>query len=120
MTGFKMWCCVLVVGLAVILTAGIASAQETSTEADTEAAESAVPAEEAQPDTSLADLLRSLETPVEEAAGRAEGGFISRVKESGLVELFQLVFKVGKHAVFIVNGNQCIPKAGQLCDQVVF
>ena len=88
MTGFKMWCCVLVVGLAVILTAGIASAQETSTEADTEAAESAVPAEEAQPDTSLADLLRSLETPVEEAAGRAEGGFISRVKESGLVELF--------------------------------
>jgi biopolymer transport protein ExbB len=73
----------LVVGLAIVLTAGIASAQETSTEADTEAA-----AEAAQPDTSLADLLRSLETPVEEAAGPSEVGFLSRVKESGLVELF--------------------------------
>ena len=83
MTCSKIWCCLLVVGLAIVLTAGIASAQETSTEVDTEAA-----AEEAQPDTSLADLLRSLETPVEEAAGPSEVSFLSRVKESGLVELF--------------------------------
>ena len=83
MTCYKIWCCLLVVGLAIVLTAGIASAQETSTEADTEAA-----AEAAQPDTSLADLLRSLETPVEEAAGASEVSFLSRVKESGLVELF--------------------------------
>ncbi len=83
MTCSKIWCCLLVVGLAIVLTAGIVSAQETSTEADTEAA-----AEAAQPDTSLADLLRSLETPVDEAAGPSEVSFLSRVKESGLVELF--------------------------------
>ena len=83
MTCSKIWCCLLVVGLAIIITAGIASAQETSTEADMEPA-----AEEAQPDTSLADLLRALETPVEEAAAPSEGSFVSRMKESGLVELF--------------------------------
>jgi biopolymer transport protein ExbB len=65
------------------MAAGIASGQETSAEADMEAA-----AEEAQPDTSLADLLRSLETPIEETAAPDEGGFVSRMKESGLVELF--------------------------------
>ncbi len=82
MTCPKIWCCLLVVGLAVILTTGIASAQGTSTEADMGAAGGA------QPDTSLADLLRSLETPVNEAAGSAESGFVARMKESGLVELF--------------------------------
>jgi len=83
MTCSKIWCCLLVVGLAIVMTAGIASAQETSTEADMEPA-----AEEAQPDTSLADLLRALETPAEEAAAPSEGGFVSRIRESGLVELF--------------------------------
>jgi biopolymer transport protein ExbB len=83
MTCSKIWCCLLVVGLAIVLNAGIASAQGTSTEANMESA-----AEEAQPDTSLAEILRSLETPAEEAAGPAEGGFAARMKQSGLVELF--------------------------------
>lgn len=83
MTCSKMWCCLLIVGLAIMLTAGIASAQETSTEAAMEPAAGA-----AQPDTSLADLLRSLETPAEEAAAPTGGSFVTRMKESGLVELF--------------------------------
>lgn len=83
MIGSKIWICLLVVGLAVVLTAGFALTQETSTEPGAEPT-----AEEVQPDTSLADLLRALETPVEEAAGPAEGGFAARFRESGLVELF--------------------------------
>jgi biopolymer transport protein ExbB len=83
MLGSKIWISLVVIGLAVVFIAGWTLAQETS-----EPAEAGATVEEAQPDTALASMLRALEAPVEEGAGPAEGGFASRLKESGLVELF--------------------------------
>jgi biopolymer transport protein ExbB len=83
MMGSKIWIGLLVVVLAVVIATGFALAQMTSTQAGAGAAP-----EEAQPDTSLASLLRALEAPTEEAAAAEEGGFAARLKQSGLVELF--------------------------------
>jgi biopolymer transport protein ExbB len=74
MTHLRLWSCFLIFGL--LLVGGMCLSQE---EAATE--------EPAAPDTSLADLLRSVETAPEEVEV-PEGGFVARMKESGLVELF--------------------------------
>jgi biopolymer transport protein ExbB len=78
--------------MLVISVAGFCLAQEGSAEAagataeeGAEGAEGA--AMEAQVDSSLADLLASVETPVEEAE-MPEGGMMTRLRESGLVTLF--------------------------------
>jgi biopolymer transport protein ExbB len=81
MFGPKIWISLIVIGLAVALVAGFALAQGSPAEGEGAA-------EGAQPDTSLADLLRALETPTEEAAIPEEGGALARFRESGLVELF--------------------------------
>jgi biopolymer transport protein ExbB len=83
MMGSKIWVSMLVVGLAVVVVCGFALAQMTSNEAGAGAA-----VQEAQPDTSLANLLRALEAPTEETAAAEGGGIGARLKESGLVELF--------------------------------
>ena len=75
MIHFKLWHLLLVVGLALVLTAGTCLSQEPAAE------------EPARADTSLADLLRSLEVAPEEIEVPEEG-FVARFKQSGLVELF--------------------------------
>ncbi len=91
MTHSKTWMSVLI-SVLVLSFAGFCLAQEDAGSEPAEAAGAAVAegAEgtvEAQIDSSLADLLSSVETPVEEAAA-AEGRFMTRFKESGLVTLF--------------------------------
>jgi biopolymer transport protein ExbB len=76
MSGFKFWSCLIVVGIGLVLISGVSMSQE-----------EAVTEEVAQPDTSLAELLRSVETVPEEAE-IPEGGVVARLRESGLVELF--------------------------------
>jgi biopolymer transport protein ExbB len=75
MIRFNLWHLFLVVGLALVLTAGICMAQEPAGD------------EPARADTSLADLLRSLEMAPEEVEVPEEG-LVARLKQSGLVELF--------------------------------
>jgi biopolymer transport protein ExbB len=83
MFGPKSAICWILVGLAVLAFSGFALAQETSTGAGAGTA-----VEEAQPDTSLANILRALETPTAETAQAEEGGFGARLRQSGLIELF--------------------------------
>ena len=86
MTHFKAWVPVLIVSMLLVSFTGMCLAQEEGAAAEPmEAAEEGM--EEAAVDSSLADLLASVETPVEEAEA-PEGGFMARFKESGLVTLF--------------------------------
>jgi biopolymer transport protein ExbB len=71
----------LVMGVAITLGAGAGLCQEEAATEEPAAEESGAP------DTSLAELLRSVET-VPEDVEVPEAGFVARMKESGLVELF--------------------------------
>ena len=90
MTHFKSWVSVLIVCMLFASFTAVCLAQEG---AETQPAEAAAEegaaegTEEAAVDSSLADLLASVETPVEEAEA-PEGGVMARFKESGLVTLF--------------------------------
>jgi biopolymer transport protein ExbB len=79
MVRFKLYCCLLAVGLVVLVGAALVMSQEQGATEEAPAA--------AGPDTSLADLLKSLETEPEEVQV-AEEGFGARMRQSGLVELF--------------------------------
>jgi biopolymer transport protein ExbB len=85
MTHFKTWVCVLIVSLLLASLAGVCLSQEEGAAAEPE--EAAEATEETAVDSSLADLLASVEIPVEEAEV-PEGGVLARFRESGLVTLF--------------------------------
>jgi biopolymer transport protein ExbB len=76
MSRFKIWSCLLVLGVGLVLISGVSMSQE-----------EAVTEEAAQPDTSLAELLRSVETAPAETE-MPEEGIMARMKQSGLIELF--------------------------------
>ena len=76
MSRFKILSCLMVIGVGLVLISGVSMSQE-----------EAVTEEAAQPDTSLAELLRSVETVPEETE-IPEEGVMARIKQSGLVELF--------------------------------
>jgi biopolymer transport protein ExbB len=80
MTKFTFWTCLLVIGLGVVFTAGLCMSQE-------EAMEQPMGDETAAPDTSLANILRALEEDTAEVEAPEEG-FVARMKQSGLIELF--------------------------------
>ena len=84
---FKFWHLSLIVGIALVLSAGLCLSQETATETEGETSAEEAPAEEPVVDSSLADLLKSLETTPDEVEVTEEG-FMAQVKQSGLVELF--------------------------------
>ncbi len=84
---FKFWHLSLIVGIALVLSAGLCLSQESTTETQGETPAEEMPAEESMVDSSLADLLKSLETTPDEVEV-TEDGFLARVKQSGLVELF--------------------------------
>jgi len=86
MTHFRTWVSVLIVCLLFASLTAVCLAQEEG--AGTEPAEGAAEGmEEAAVDSSLANLLASVETPVEET-DTSGGGVMTRIKESGLVTLF--------------------------------
>jgi biopolymer transport protein ExbB len=80
MIRFKLWGVMLVAAAALMLFSGIAVSQE-------EEATEPEAMEATAPDTSLAELLRSVETVPEETE-MPEQGVLARMRESGLVELF--------------------------------
>ncbi len=84
---FKFWHLSLIVGIALVLSAGLCLSQETATETEGETPAEEAPAEEITVDSSLADLLKSLETTPDEVEVTEEG-FLAQVRQSGLVELF--------------------------------
>jgi biopolymer transport protein ExbB len=79
MMRIKFWDWCVMVALAIVLTAGVCMSQEADQPAGAE--------EFSAPDTSLAEMLRSLETAPEEMEA-PEQGMAARLKQSGLVELF--------------------------------
>jgi len=94
MTHFKTWVSILIVCLLFASFTAVCLAQEEGAGAEpAEAAEAAAEegaaegTEEAAVDSSLADLLASVETPVEET-DTSGGGVMTRLRESGLVTLF--------------------------------
>lgn len=89
MTHVRIWVSLIIISMLAISFAGVCLAQEgAAEEAAAETAEGAEEAPmEAQADSSLADLLASVETPVEDAEV-PEGGMMTRIRESGLVTLF--------------------------------
>jgi len=84
---FKFWHLSLILGIALVLTAGLCMSQETTTDAVGDPPTGEATVEGSAVDSSLADLLKSLETTPEEVEV-TEGGFLAQVKQSGLVELF--------------------------------
>jgi biopolymer transport protein ExbB len=99
MTHSRTWVPVLIVCLLFVSFSAVCLAQDEGAEAQpAEAAGGAAEegamegTEEAAIDSSLANLLASVETPVEEAEASG-GGVMTRFKESGLVTLF---FRGGK------------------------
>ncbi len=76
MSSVKFWSCLMVIAVGLILVAGVSMSQEEP-----------VTEEVTQPDTSLAALLRSVET-VPEETDVPEEGVVARLKQSGLIELF--------------------------------
>jgi biopolymer transport protein ExbB len=85
MTRFKTWVPVIIVSLLVLMLTGFCLAQEEGSGA--EPSEMAEGTEGAAVDSSIAELLSSVETPAEEAQVPEEG-LMARFKESGLVTLF--------------------------------
>ncbi len=79
MSCLKTWSGVLFVVAVIGLFVSIAVSQEATMEA--------IGGDTAATDTSLAELLRSVETPAEEEAAPEEG-FVARMRKSGLVTLF--------------------------------
>jgi biopolymer transport protein ExbB len=84
---FKFWHLSLIVGIALVLSAGLCLSQETATETEGGTPAEEAPAEENVVDNSLADLLKSLETTPDEVEV-TESSFLAQVRQSGLVELF--------------------------------
>ena len=76
MSSVKFWSSLMVFAVGIALIAGVSMSQEEP-----------VAEEVAQPDTSLAALLRSVETVPEEVEVPEEG-VMARMRQSGLIELF--------------------------------
>jgi biopolymer transport protein ExbB len=84
MTRFRTWVYVVTVGLLLLASAGACVGQEEAAQ-PAEGMEGTI--EGAPADSSLADLLASVETPVEQAEA-PKAGIMARLRESGLVTLF--------------------------------